>query len=157
MLLRLPSCALQTLVCRARWIFKRSDRARRMYAMTRDRDLLSIDEPQQFGTQYTLEDGQWKLQPYDLQTTDAERAAYDVAPLAQISTGLTGALSAGWWDRVQMALFNPLTVLLIQLLVLMGTIRLVWMGLRWLVRTLKRRRASTRQCDRTSRVNADPW
>lgn len=99
-----------------------SERGRSLYAASRDRYLRSIGEPQQFGTQYRLESGEWQLvlQPYDPTTTDAERARYNVPPLAQLQEGPPGGLG------------SPLLLLMVQVLVLMGLIRLAWLGVRWL-------------------------
>jgi len=106
-----------------------SERGRHLYALTRDRYLRSIGEPQQFGTQYRLESGTWQLvlQPYDPTTTDAERAHYNVPPLAQLQAGPPGGLN------------SPLLLVLVQVLVLVGLVRLAWLGMRWLWRRVLRR------------------
>jgi hypothetical protein len=101
-----------------------SERGRQLYTLTRDRYLRSIGEPQQFGTQYRLKSGTWQLvlQPYDPTTTDAERARYNVPPLAQLQAGPPGGMN------------SPLLVLLVQVLVLVGSVRLAWLSMRWLWR-----------------------
>jgi hypothetical protein len=72
----------------------------------------------------TLESGTWQLvlQPYDPTTTDAERARYNVRPLAQLQEGPPGGLN------------SPLLLVLVQVLVLVGLVRLAWLGVRWLWR-----------------------
>ena len=58
--------------------------ARWIYAATLDRYLRSVGEKQKFGTQYTSSDGcTFTLEPYDPDTTDKQRAEYDVPPLAE--------------------------------------------------------------------------
>ncbi len=47
-----------------------------------DRWLVTSGRPQRFGTQYQARDGQWILSPVDDSTTDAERARWNVPPLA---------------------------------------------------------------------------
>jgi hypothetical protein len=60
------------------------DQARWIFAATLDRYLLSVGQPQKYGTQFLIqEDGQWRLQPYDPSTTDAERQRYNVPPLEE--------------------------------------------------------------------------
>jgi len=60
------------------------DEARWIFAATLDRYLLSIGQPQKYGTQFLVQDdGQLHLQPYDPTTTDAERQRYNVPPLAE--------------------------------------------------------------------------
>jgi len=60
------------------------DQARWIFAATLDRYLLSIGQPQKYGTQFLVqEDGQWVLQPYDPSTTDEERARYNVPRLGE--------------------------------------------------------------------------
>ena len=51
-------------------------------AAARDRWLMRPGRPQQYGTQYTLQEGRWVLWTVDPATTDAERAAAGVPPLA---------------------------------------------------------------------------
>lgn len=55
-----------------------------IYAATLDRYLMSIGEPQKFGTQYTWVNRDYQLYPIDPVTTDAEREQYDVPPLSEI-------------------------------------------------------------------------
>ena len=54
-----------------------------IYAASLDRYLRSIGEPQKFGTQFIVIDGQWALQPHNPATTDEERKKYNVPLLAQ--------------------------------------------------------------------------
>ena len=57
--------------------------ARRMYAATLDRWLLSTGRRQRFGTQYDAKgDCQYVLSPVDRSTTDEERREHDVPALA---------------------------------------------------------------------------
>lgn len=57
--------------------------ARWLYAATKDRSLLSQGLPQKYGTQFMKNsDGEWVLvEPVDPNTTDEERAEWDVPPL----------------------------------------------------------------------------
>lgn len=48
-----------------------------------DRWLVNSGRPQRFGTQYEVRDGRWILSPVDDSTTDAERARWNVPPLAE--------------------------------------------------------------------------
>lgn len=59
--------------------------ARWLYAASLDRYLMTLGKPQKFGTQYVKDDknGKWELYSVDAATTDAERARYDVPPLAE--------------------------------------------------------------------------
>ena len=57
--------------------------ARWIYAATLDRYLMSLNQPQKYGTQFTFVDGTYQLYQVDPATTDAERAAYNVPPLEQ--------------------------------------------------------------------------
>ena len=58
------------------------EQARWIYAATLDRYLLSIGQPQKYGTQFLVgANGQWVLRPYDPTTTDEERRRYNVPPL----------------------------------------------------------------------------
>ncbi len=57
--------------------------ARWLFAATLDRYLLSVGKLQKYGTQYLEMNGTWELQNYDLTTTDAERALFDVKPLEE--------------------------------------------------------------------------
>jgi hypothetical protein len=43
---------------------------------------LAAGRPQRYGTQYRTQGDRWELWPVDPATTDAERAAWDVPPLA---------------------------------------------------------------------------
>lgn len=61
--------------------------ARWLKAATEDRLLLSQGMPQRYGTQYTEVDGRLELQPVDAATTDAERAEWNVPPLATARAG----------------------------------------------------------------------
>jgi hypothetical protein len=49
-------------------------------AAAHDRWLMHANLPQKYGTQYTLSAGRWVLYPVDPETTDAERAQWDVPP-----------------------------------------------------------------------------
>lgn len=59
--------------------------ARWLYAATFDRWSLSENKPQKYGTQFIQDkNGYWELaQPIDLNTTDEERAQYNVPPLSK--------------------------------------------------------------------------
>jgi len=48
-----------------------------------DRWLMNQGKPQMYGTQYTLKEGKWVLYEVDPTTTDAQRAEWNVPPLAQ--------------------------------------------------------------------------
>lgn len=61
--------------------------ARWLTAATEDRLLLSQGRPQRFGTQFIDVGGRFELAPVDPATTDAERAAWDVPPLAAARAG----------------------------------------------------------------------
>jgi hypothetical protein len=52
-------------------------------AAAEDRWLMAAGRPQRYGTQYRTQGGRWVLWPVDPVTTDAERAAWDVPPLAE--------------------------------------------------------------------------
>ena len=56
-----------------------------LYAATLDRYLISMGQPQKYGTQFKQNDkGEWKLgEPIDPKVTDEERAKYNVPPLSQ--------------------------------------------------------------------------
>jgi len=54
------------------------------YAVALDRFLLSIKQPQYFGTQFEKRYGKWRISPYNLKTTDKERKEYFVEPLKKI-------------------------------------------------------------------------
>lgn len=70
---RLAQIALEAGDPEARWI----------YAAALDRYLMQQGKLQKYGTQYTLVDGRYELYPVDPATTDAERAQYNVPPLAE--------------------------------------------------------------------------
>lgn len=53
-------------------------------AATLDRSLVHRGSPQKYGTQYHAVDGRWQLNEVDPATTDDERAAWDVPPLAEL-------------------------------------------------------------------------
>ncbi len=61
------------------------EKARWIFAATRDRYLIAIGKPQRYGTQYIKKDGKMLLAPIDPETTDEERVQYGVKPLNQIS------------------------------------------------------------------------
>ena len=77
------------------------DEARWIYAATLDRYLMSLGQPQKYGTQYTWEQGAYKLYPVDPATTDAERAEYNLPPLSvalqQVPGGGSGNVVRGRW------------------------------------------------------------
>jgi TPR repeat protein len=52
-------------------------------AAAEDRSLMAAGLPQRYGTQDRTQGGRWVLWPVDPVTTDAERAAWDVPPLAE--------------------------------------------------------------------------
>ena len=56
--------------------------ARWLAAAAYDRWLMSRSEPQKYGTQYRSEEGRWVLWPVDPDTTDEERAEWNVPTLA---------------------------------------------------------------------------
>lgn len=58
------------------------ENGRWLFAASLDRYYLSIGRRQKFGTQYTLSEGRWELRPIDPNTTDEERAKYNVPTLA---------------------------------------------------------------------------
>jgi hypothetical protein len=59
--------------------------ARWLYAVSRDRYLLAIGRPQQFGTQLHWDKfRRWYMPALDFRTTDQERAKYDVPPIADL-------------------------------------------------------------------------
>ena len=51
------------------------------YAVALDRFLLSINQPQSFGTQFEKKRGKWVVSPYNKNTTDKERKLYFVDPI----------------------------------------------------------------------------
>ncbi len=83
------------------------EEARWIYAASLDRYLMSLGEPQKYGTQYTWVDGEYTLYTVDPATTDAERTEYRVPPLSeakqQVPLGGAGAGNvrrqwlASWW------------------------------------------------------------
>ncbi len=61
-----------------------NDQARWLAAAARDRELMNAGKPQLYGTQYrTNGDGVWELYEVDPKITDAERARWNVPPLAE--------------------------------------------------------------------------
>jgi hypothetical protein len=82
---RLAKIALDTGYADARWI----------YAASLDRYLMSIGQPQKFGTQYTWVDGEYQLYPVDPTTSDVEREQYDIPPLRQNPDTKPAGMSAG--------------------------------------------------------------
>jgi hypothetical protein len=56
--------------------------ARWLAAAAEDRWLMAAGQRQRYGTQYRSQGDRWVLWPVDPATTDAERAAWDVPPLA---------------------------------------------------------------------------
>lgn len=70
------------------------DKAKWLYAATLDRYLLSLGQPQKYGTQFTLQNGRKVLMPVDPSTTDADRAKYNVPPLSEASKDVT---QSGKW------------------------------------------------------------
>jgi hypothetical protein len=57
--------------------------ARWLAAATLDRALIAAGVPQRYGTQSIVEGGRWVLAPVDPTVDDAERARWDVPPLAE--------------------------------------------------------------------------
>jgi hypothetical protein len=57
--------------------------ARWIYAASIDRYLMSMGQPQKYGTQRVLTDGKYELYEVDPSITDEERAAYNVPPLSE--------------------------------------------------------------------------
>lgn len=55
----------------------------RLTATAYDRWLMRQGKPQKYGTQYTSKEGKWVLYEVDPATTDAQRAEWNVPPLAQ--------------------------------------------------------------------------
>ncbi len=64
-------------------------RARRVGAEAIDKQLVRMGMAQRYGTQYVYEPvlRGWRLYPYDVRTTDAERQAMGVPPLAELIQG----------------------------------------------------------------------
>ena len=58
-------------------------RAAWLAAASLDRWLTTLGRPQRFGTQFQAIGGRWRLLPVDPETTDEERAAWNVPPLAE--------------------------------------------------------------------------
>ena len=59
--------------------------ARWLFAASRDRNLLAIGHPQQFGTQLHWDKFRgWYMPTLDFHTTDEDRAKYDVPPIAEL-------------------------------------------------------------------------
>ena len=59
--------------------------ARWLYAASRDRYLLAVGQPQQFGTQlHWNKVSGWYMPALDFRTTDEDRAKYDVPPIAEL-------------------------------------------------------------------------
>jgi hypothetical protein len=63
-------------------------RARLLAATAYDRQRRLCGEPQKFGTQVVVRDGVRELWPVDPNTTDSERAKWDVPPFAEVLRGL---------------------------------------------------------------------
>lgn len=57
--------------------------ARRLAAYATDRALMLTQKPQKYGTQLEWRDGRWEVYPVDPKVTDAERAEWNVPPLAE--------------------------------------------------------------------------
>ena len=57
--------------------------AKWLAAAAKDRLLMTSDQPQMYGTQFTMMDGRWQLYRVDPNVTDAERAKWNVPPLAE--------------------------------------------------------------------------
>jgi hypothetical protein len=58
--------------------------ARWLAAAAKDRELMNLDKPQLYGTQFKRDgDGPWELYPVDPSVTDEERARWNVPPLAE--------------------------------------------------------------------------
>ena len=93
-----------------------------IYAASLDRYLMSLDQPQKYGTQYTIINGEYQLYPVDPATTDAERASYNVPSLeeaiqksANISSGQGNTQQswlASWWLTIIGSGFAGLSVLI---------------------------------------------
>lgn len=59
--------------------------ARPVYAAALDRERLLSGQPQVFGTQLRFRDGRWELEEVDPATSDADRAAWGLPPLAALA------------------------------------------------------------------------
>jgi len=57
--------------------------ARWLVAATHDRWLVTQGKPQKYGTQFVMKEGRWQLYDLDPTTTDTERAAWGVPPVAE--------------------------------------------------------------------------
>jgi hypothetical protein len=67
--------------------------AKWLAAASEDRKLVYENRPQKWGTQYTLIDGAWALWPVDPAISDAQRAEWNVRPLAD-ALALAGQINA---------------------------------------------------------------
>jgi hypothetical protein len=76
--------------------------ARWLSAATYDRWLMHQGLPQKFGTQYRLTGSRWVLHQVDPATSDAERARWDVPPLAD-AEARTERMNAQLEDRLRQA------------------------------------------------------
>ncbi len=78
--------------------------ARWLFAATLDRWLVATGKPQQFGTQFVrVGTHGYAIYTVDIEVTDAERARYDVPPLAEQLRALTeknGGWPVPWVQRV---------------------------------------------------------
>lgn len=68
------------------------EKARWLYAATIDRLLMRQGKKQKFGTQFTQKtsEAKWKLYPVDSETTNEERALYNVPPLEETKKKIKG-------------------------------------------------------------------
>lgn len=64
--------------------------ARPVYATALDRERRLAGEPQLFGTQLVYRDGAWAVDALDAATTDAERAAWGLPPIAELEARAAG-------------------------------------------------------------------
>lgn len=80
-------------------------RARYQAAAALDRWLMRQGKPQKYGTNSVVDGDRWRVWDYDLATTDAERAAWEVPPLAEL---LARAERAFGGLSVRQALAAPL-------------------------------------------------
>lgn len=116
---RLAQIAMDSGYADARWI----------YAATLDRYLMSLGQPQKYGTQKTWIDGKFQLYPVDPATTDEERARDNVPLLPdeasmsietlseQAGTGLSQQVShrqwlGSWWLTLIGACYALLSMLI---------------------------------------------
>lgn len=130
---RLAQIAMQAGYSEARWI----------YAATFDRYLMSMGQPQKFGTQYTWVDGEYQLYPVDPTTSDAEREQYNVPSLSEISQTKPADNSAGnvvstkrWLESWWLTLIGVAFALLGALISLIEAKPNPWFGKAVLVMTL---------------------